>query len=280
MKSLRILNKPAKPVREHKPIESVFAAQTGDETLRGAARYRNLYFFVAIVNDGQGQAIARILNKRQAAASFLTHASGTATNDFYHVLGFDESHKQVVFALTQERQWGGLKNDLRDRFSVSDFSRGIAFVSHVDSLIGLSAYKMMANVRPLGLDKGDIPMEETKKSDDYEMVVAIVNDGYVDLAMDAAKKAGARGGTVLTARGTGNEDIEKFFGLIITPEKQIAIILVPRAIKDAVLRAIYRECGINTKGQGIAFSMPVSDVVGLVSAEGEERPPMGKKAEN
>jgi uncharacterized protein YaaQ len=203
MKSLRILNKPAKPVRERKPLESVSAPRTGDGALRAQSRYRNLYFFVAIVNDGQGRAIAKILNKRQAAASFLTHASGTGANGFSHVLGFDESHKQVVFALIQERQWGGLKNDLRERFSVSDFSRGIAFVSHVDSLIGLSAYKMMANVRPLGLDKGDIPMEETKKNDDYEMVVAIVNDGYVDLAMDAAKKAGARGGTVLTARGTG-----------------------------------------------------------------------------
>ena len=84
--------------------------------------------------------------------------------------------------------------------------------------------------------------------------------------MDAAKKAGARGGTILTARGTGNKDIEKFFGVVITPEKQIVMILVPKAIKDKVIESIYREVGINTKGQGIAFSFPASDVVGIVDS--------------
>ena len=108
-------------------------------------------------------------------------------------------------------------------------------------------------------------MEEINKNDNYEMIMAIVNDGYTDLVMDAAKKAGARGGTVLTARGTGNKDIEKFFGVVITPEKQIVMILVPKDMKDAVIASIYKECGINTKGQGIAFAMPVSDVIGIVA---------------
>jgi nitrogen regulatory protein PII len=96
--------------------------------------------------------------------------------------------------------------------------------------------------------------------------MAIVNDGFTDLVMDAAKKAGARGGTILTARGTGNKDIEKFFGVVITPEKQIVMILVPKAIKDKVIESIYKEVGINTKGQGIAFSFPAADVVGIVDS--------------
>lgn len=107
-----------------------------------------------------------------------------------------------------------------------------------------------------------------EKKDDYELVMAIVNDGFTDLVMDAAKKAGARGGTILTARGTGNKDIANFFGVVITPEKQIVMILVPRDIKDTVISRIYRDVGINTKGQGIAFAMPVTDVVGIV----EHRP--------
>ena len=98
----------------------------------------------------------------------------------------------------------------------------------------------------------------------YQVVFAIVNDGYTDLVMNAAKTAGARGGTVLSARGTGNKDIAKFYGIVITPEKQIIMILVPLTIRDAVISAISKEAGINTKSQGIIFSIPAEDAVGIV----------------
>lgn len=104
----------------------------------------------------------------------------------------------------------------------------------------------------------------------YELIVSIVNNGYTDLVMEGARKAGARGGTVLTARGTGNPDIEKFFGIVITPEKEVVMILVPRDIRDQVLEAINASAGMSTRGQGIAFSMGVSDTVGLQPVEKEE----------
>ena len=107
----------------------------------------------------------------------------------------------------------------------------------------------------------------------YECIMSIVNHGYTDLVMEAAKRAGATGGTVLSARGTGNVEIEEFFGVKVTPEKDVVLILVPRAIRDKVLSAINEGAGMSTKGMGIAFSMPVSDVVGINRPEeGEEAP--------
>ncbi len=97
----------------------------------------------------------------------------------------------------------------------------------------------------------------------YEAVFCIVNDGFSDVVMDAAKEAGARGGTVIHARGTANKDAENFFHITIQPEKEIVMILVPTEIKDDVLHALYRKAGLKSEGQGIAFSMPVDDVVGL-----------------
>lgn len=98
---------------------------------------------------------------------------------------------------------------------------------------------------------------------EYKVIFAIVNDGYSDLVMNAARAQGARGGTLIGARGTGNKEIEQFFGIVITPEKQIVMILVDKTIADNVLSAINKEAGMATKGQGIAFALPVSDVVGL-----------------
>ena len=97
----------------------------------------------------------------------------------------------------------------------------------------------------------------------YEAVFCIVNDGFSDVVMDAAREAGARGGTVIHARGTANKEAEKFFKITIQPEKEIVMILVPADIKDDVLRAIYRNAGLKTEGQGIAFSVAVDDVVSM-----------------
>ena len=81
--------------------------------------------------------------------------------------------------------------------------------------------------------------------------------------MDAAKKLGARGGTVINARGTATKEAETFFHITIQPEKEIVMILVPASIKDDVMHALYKEVGLDSAGQGIAFSMPVDSVVGL-----------------
>lgn len=100
----------------------------------------------------------------------------------------------------------------------------------------------------------------------YEVIMCIINAGYSELVMDAAKEVGAGGGTVIHARGTANQEAEKFFQITIQPDKDIVMILVPSQIKDDVLHAVYQSAGLKTAGQGIAFSMPVDNVVGLSAA--------------
>lgn len=97
----------------------------------------------------------------------------------------------------------------------------------------------------------------------YEMILCIINAGYSDMVMDAAKSAGAGGGTVIHARGTASKEAEEIFKITIQPDKDVVMMIVPEDIKDDVLRAIYENAGLNTKGQGIAFSMPVSNTVGI-----------------
>lgn len=99
----------------------------------------------------------------------------------------------------------------------------------------------------------------------YEMIMCIVNSGFSELVMDAAKEEGARGGTVIHARGTANKEAEQFFHIAIQPDKDIVLILVPNEIKDNVLHAIYRNAGLKSEGKGIAFSIPVDEVVGISS---------------
>ena len=97
----------------------------------------------------------------------------------------------------------------------------------------------------------------------YEIIIVIINEGFSDVVMNAARENGARGGTITHARGTGTKEIEKKYGIVITPQKEMIYILVNTKIRDQVMSAINKVGGIETNGQGIIFSLHVSDVSGL-----------------
>ena len=92
----------------------------------------------------------------------------------------------------------------------------------------------------------------------FELVVCIVNAGYSENVMKAARSAGARGGSIIRGRGSANPESEEFFGVTIQPDKEIVLVLVSADIKDAVLKTVYKNAGLSTEGAGIVFSLPVS----------------------
>ncbi len=104
-------------------------------------------------------------------------------------------------------------------------------------------------------------------TNNHEVIFAIVNSGYADEAMEVARREGVRGGTVLNARGVTNADAAAFFGISIHHEKEILMMVVEKDIRDQVLNALYKEMGLDKKARGIVFSLPVSDVAGLVQIE-------------
>ena len=101
----------------------------------------------------------------------------------------------------------------------------------------------------------------------HEAIFCIVNSGYSDAVMDAAKKFGARGGTVINALGTASKEAETFFHITIQPEKEIVMIIVPASKKEGILHALYTDAGLDKEGQGIAFSLPVDNVIGIATDE-------------
>lgn len=108
------------------------------------------------------------------------------------------------------------------------------------------------------------------KTDNHEVIFAIVNGGFAEEAMDVAREKGARGGTILNARGVAREKEAAFFGITIHAEKEILMLVVEKESRDTILNALYEEMGMNKKAQGIVFSLPVSDVAGLVKLPEEK----------
>lgn len=109
-------------------------------------------------------------------------------------------------------------------------------------------------------------------TNNHEVIFAIVNAGFAEEAMEVAREQGVRGGTILNARGAASKDAAAFFGITIHHEKEILMMVVEKNIKDNVLNALYKSMGMAKKAQGIIFSLPVSDVAGLVQLEQKNEP--------
>ena len=103
----------------------------------------------------------------------------------------------------------------------------------------------------------------------YKCILAIVNSGFSEDAMEAAKACGARGGTILHGRGTISKEAEKIFNITIQPEKEIVMILAKADQIDAILKGLYKAIGTSTNAQGIVFAIPVDEAIGLDSAKSE-----------
>ena len=102
------------------------------------------------------------------------------------------------------------------------------------------------------------------KTENHEVIFAIVNAGFADEAMAVAREQGARGGTILNARGVAREQEAAFFGITVHPEKEILMLVVEKTVRNNILNALDTPMGMDKKAQGIVFSLPVSDVAGLV----------------
>ena len=97
-----------------------------------------------------------------------------------------------------------------------------------------------------------------------ELIVVIVNQGFEEEVMRAARNAGAKGGTVFNARGTVTADDEvKFLGITLHPNKEIVYILTKSEDKVEIMKAIRDKIGLATPGAGILFTLPVEETLGV-----------------
>ena len=103
-----------------------------------------------------------------------------------------------------------------------------------------------------------------------EVIFAIVNAGFAEEAMEVARANGARGGTIINARGVAREKEAAFFGITLHADKEILMLVVEKSIRDNILNALYKEMGMDKKAQGITFSLPVSDVAGLAAPQTQQ----------
>ena len=197
-------------------------------------------------------------------------AEGTAGPGILSLMGLKKEEKILLFAMTRRATASRLMRRMVTDLGINMPGSGIALTLPVGSAGGQSALSYIMGSQE---QKSEVSDMAQSQGFPYDLIIAIAESGNVERVMDAARTAGAGGGTMLHAKGVGAASAEKFFGLTLAAEKEMVLILTRHEGKDAIMRAIMDQAGIRTPAHTIVFSLPVEDVAGLRSVMKEESEP-------
>ena len=215
-----------------------------------------LNYVISITDRDQIQELAGLFQSLELNMGLIMLGKGTATSEQLSIYGLSNTEKAIVSTVATAESTRQLIRAAKRKLYMDIPGNGIMLTVPIKSVAGgrTLAY-LTGNKTPTG-GAPDLQFE-------HELIIAVLNAGYSDAVMDAARTAGAGGGTVLHARGTGTNQAEKFFGVSLAEEKDILYIVAPARQKAAIMSAINATTGAGTKAGAICFSLPVSDVIGL-----------------
>lgn len=215
---------------------------------------------ITIVDHRLEDVLLNVYKSNNLPILLLTHGKGTAKSVVYEILGYEGQKKTLSISIQTKAMSDFLLKQINDHIDFSKTGTGIAFTINVSSISSILSKICIKADENLVIGSEDMPLASKEP---YHLVVTIVNSGFFDQVMAAAKKAGAGGGTVVHARGLGSKEAMKYLGITIQPEKDLVLILTPKEKKLAIMESIMHEVGLNTAGTGICFSLPVDSTIGV-----------------
>lgn len=218
---------------------------------------------ITVIEPPQKQVYEQILRKLGLRLNLEMLGRGTATKRLLDRLGLENKPKCVLFSSAGEASTQKLMQAVRRELFIDAPGNGISIAVPIKSVGGAKTLEYMQ-----GKDEEYITPQKTQY--DTELILAIANEGHSEAIMEAARQAGARGGTILHAKGTARGKEDRFYNLILSDEKEMILIVASSADKAAIMRAILKDCGPATDAGAISFSVPVSCAMGLNMDEAEE----------
>lgn len=218
----------------------------------------NLYLMFTITSRRKFVDFIDYYKENNVEVGNISYGRGTATYDVLDYLGLEDDEKTIFTSVVSDDTWKKLKLGLKEELEIDVPGTGVCFIVPLSSFGGKRELSYLLDGQEYKKGKESI-MKETNN----ELIIAITNYGHNAEVMEAAKKAGAKGGTMLHGRGLGLKDAQKFLGVSLVSEKEIILIVTSKEDKNNIMKAIIDEAGVETKAGTICFSLPVSDVTGI-----------------
>lgn len=213
-------------------------------------------YLVTILDREKENDVMSIYNDEGLAVILTVRGLGTATPEHLNHFGLEATKKTVISAVATEKQTAAIIKNLRRKLFIDIPGNGIVVAVPIKSVGGVKTLAYITNDAPV--DK-----TEPKLIYSHELIMVMSNQSYSDEVMFAARQAGAFGGTIIHAKGTGEALAKKFFEVSLASEKELIMIVARTDVKSAIMKSIADQCGPGTPAGAVCFSLPVSEVAGL-----------------
>ncbi len=219
------------------------------------------YVLFLICNPKLAERAAKLYAADTVPLHYRLSAAGTASSEMRDILGLDSMEKAALLSILPRDIAKDTLTKLRRGLKMDTTNSGIAFTIPITAVS-----KLVLRI----MESAETEAENTDKrrnnrmgNNKYAMIAAIVNQGYSENVMEAARAAGASGGTVIHSRSVGNDAISGAWGFAVEDEREIVIIVAENETKLPIMQAISDACGIKSDAKGVVVSLPIEDVIGI-----------------
>lgn len=213
-------------------------------------------YVISICSKRSFSELESICREMEIPLSIAMHGRGTAVQSMLDILGIEETEKRIIVSVCKSEKAAEFIREQKRRLFIGVPGHGIVISIPVKSIGGGRTVNFLSE--GAAEEKGFPAVNYA-----YELITVVANEGRTELVMNAARAAGAAGGTVLHGKGTGRESDEKFFNMSIAAEKEVILIVAKKEQKAAIMSSILKNAGIGTAANAIVFSLPVSEVAGF-----------------
>jgi len=239
----------------NKAVQSVKSA-----VKKPAPRAQRAKLLVSIVNHGDEHSLKEILDEVSTTLSFSFPGRGTARSAMLDYLGIGQTEKAIIISLFPENDEDIIIKEIRAKLSLYLVGRGISFTIPLSAVSEIIA-NGITGAATVKTTEGKKIMTDGERQ--YHLIIAAMAANHTDDAMEAARAAGAAGGTIIRARSIDNKKAEQFIGITLTNEQELLLILAKKESKTAIMQAISDCAGLKTEAGGVIFSVPVDKTAGI-----------------
>jgi nitrogen regulatory protein PII len=220
--------------------------------MQDSSKHKEIELICVITNFGLGSDIIKFSKQHGITGGTIFLGKGTVRNSILEFLELAEVRKEIVLMGAEGPKANEVLEELNQKFKFQKPNHGIAFSISIRSILGTKSYKQEGISENRGVDNNM-----------YNLIMAIVDRGKAEDVIEAATKAGSKGGTIINARGSGIHETSKLFSMEIEPEKEIVLIVSEKSLTDGIAASINEHLKMNQPGNGIIFIQDVNKTYGL-----------------
>lgn len=213
---------------------------------------KRLMLLLSIVERDKGNKLIKVLNNLNIRMNFQCVGFGTAPTEMMDIFGLGSNDKDIVISLASETTVKDMMADFGTSFESHTRFGGLMIILKTSAASRVLT-ELLTHTESNIYERGN---EIVKNEHHNNLILISVNEGYSDDVMQAARKAGATGGTVIKGRLADIELVSELENITIDEEREILVILAPLKTSKQIMEDVNREFGITSKANGIITAIP------------------------